>query len=62
MLSVTIAVNGVAIYTRSVVNTGHKKGKKVKYECDDGNVIWHNPDDKAVALAHLMLNTIKEVE
>lgn len=67
MLTVTISINGQPIYTRTVVNTGYvayvgPKSKKIRYICDDGSAIQHDPDDGAVKLAIKALETIKEVK
>ena len=58
MLTVSIYVNGIPIYTRSVVNRIEEKGG---YVCDDGSLIVHDPEDGAVELAIKALQTIKEV-
>ena len=57
MITVSISINGEPIYARTCVNRIKEKGG---YECDDGSLIIHNPDDGAVALAIKMLETIKE--
>ncbi len=67
MITVTIFINGSPVYTRSAVNVG-SSGCKVKglkdledYKVDDGSVIQHARSHGAVTLAHLMLDTIKEI-
>ena len=57
MLTVSILINGKAIYARSVVNRLVECGK---YVCDDGTFIEHDPSDGAVALAIKALQTIRE--
>ena len=59
MLTVSISINGVAIYTRSVINRLEETGH---YICDDGSKIKHDPEDGAVALAIKALKTIKELK
>jgi hypothetical protein len=49
---------------RSAVNKGvdeHAPKGNVRYEVDDGGVIYHDPDDGAVVLAQKLLNQIDEV-
>jgi hypothetical protein len=48
VLTVSIAINGRPIFTRSVVNRLAEIGY---YVSDDGNLIEHNPADGAVELA-----------
>lgn len=62
MISVAIMINGNPIMARSAVNKGvwQEGAKKCQYELDDGNTIYHDPEDGAVKLAIEMLKTIKE--
>ena len=61
MLSVAIMINGNPIMARSAVNRNIKfDDGNVEYQCDDGTIIHHNPDDGAVKLAIKLLKTIKE--
>ena len=68
MITVTISINGSPIYTRTCTNTGNVKALLdddrafCTYKCDDGSEIIHAPDDGAVELARLMLDTIHEVK
>ena len=63
MLSVAIMINGNPIIARSAVNRNVKfDDENVEYQCDDGTIIHHNPDDGAVKLAIKLLKTIKEQE
>lgn len=58
MITVSILINGKAIYTRTAVNRlKENKG----YILDTGESIKHNPNDGAVKLAIKMLKTIREI-
>ena len=59
MLTVSIQINGQPIYARTAINSGCGGPGKIRYEIDDGNTIFHNPDDGAIKLAHEMLDLIK---
>ena len=65
MISITIFINAQPVMARSAINKGDdsngvdSKGR-TKYLCDDGSIIWHKRENGAVALAKLLLNTIKE--
>jgi len=59
MLNITIHVNGQTVYSRSARNIDDTD-KINKYQCDDGSIIEHNPDDGIVLLAKKMLDTITE--
>lgn len=62
MITVTISINGTALYTRSARNMGEKNDKgETKYEVDDGTVIWHKRDYGAIVLAKEMLDTVKDL-
>lgn len=61
MISVAIMINGNPIMARSAVNKGIEfDDGNVEYLCDDGTIIYHNPDDGAVELAIKLLKTIQE--
>lgn len=68
MITVSIAINGHPIHTRSAVNVkGIEKptsslpdGAWAKYKVDDGTTLTHRREDGAVMLAIAMLRTIKE--
>ena len=60
MITVAIFINGNPIIARSARNQTHTRGKKTKYKCDNGSVIWHNRGEGAVELAKRMLDTVKE--
>ena len=61
MISVSISINGEAIFARSARNqsTTDDNGK-TQYITDAGDVIYHDRDKGAVDLAIEMLKTIKE--
>ena len=62
MITVTISINGQPIYTRTAVNKGERSNGLTCYDLDDGSFIKHRREDGAVALAKMMLDTIKEVK
>ena len=64
MMSVSILINGKAIYTRTAVNVRRAKfpQRGCIYKLDTGQEIVHDPDEGGVALARKMLNTIVEVK
>lgn len=61
VLTVAILINGNPIMARSAVNSGKSApDNRVPYDVDDGSIVYHDPDDGAIALAHKLLDTIKE--
>jgi hypothetical protein len=61
MISVVIFINGNPIMARSAVRQGSENGEGfAEYLVDDGSIVHHWPSDGAVALAKLLLDTIKE--
>jgi hypothetical protein len=60
MITVAILINGNPIMARSATQERERRDGVCEYRCDDGSVIEHDPDDGAVALAHKLLNTIRE--
>ena len=60
MITVTIAVNTRTIFHRSATNTDKTEGDLTGYAVDTGEILWHDPDKGAVALAIQMLRTIRE--
>lgn len=66
MITVSILINGEPIFTRSAVNRGPVEGQsptallKCRYDVDEGTVLEHHPQNGAVTLAKMMLDTIKE--
>ena len=63
MISVQININGNCIAARSAtrIRDEDDTGEAV-YKVDDGIEIRHNPDEGAVALAHKLLDCIKEMK
>lgn len=57
MITVSIVINGEAIYARTAVNRLKEHGV---YVIDTGERILHDPADGAVALAVKMLHTIAD--
>lgn len=65
MITVSILINGNAIYTRSAVNVDDAKvGKRwgCSYKLDNGELLYHVPSEGAVKLAKMMLDTVIEVK
>jgi hypothetical protein len=62
MISVVIFINGNPIMARSAVRKEMNREGFAEYFVDDGSIVRHRPDDGAVTLAKLLLNTIKEKE
>lgn len=60
MITVAILINGQPIMARSAVNTGKARGGKITYRVDDGSTVYHDPEEGAVVLAKMLLDTIKE--
>lgn len=61
MITVSILINGKPIFTRSARNNTEKnKNGQTKYVTDAGCIIYHDPEDGAIELAKLMLDTINE--
>ena len=62
MITVTILINGNPILTRSARNLGQSEDNPdlCFYKVDDATIVAHKPSDGAVALAHKLLDTIKE--
>lgn len=66
MITVSIAINAQAIYTRSAVNVTEQcggiygQGEQV-YETDDHRIIKHKFEDGAVKLAMKMLKNIRKL-
>jgi hypothetical protein len=61
MITVQININGNCILARSAtrIRDENAEGEAI-YEVDDGNTILHKPNEGAVALAHKLLDCIKE--
>lgn len=67
MITVSIAINAQAIYTRTAVNVtqecGGTYGKGIQtYQLDDNSIIQQKYEDGAVKLAIKMLKKIREVK
>lgn len=60
MITVTISINGTAIYARTAVNRDTQSSGFDKYELDDGRTVLHKRRDGAVPLAIRMLAEIRE--
>lgn len=61
MITVAILINGNPIVARNAVNIGQRApgSDECAYETDSGAIIYHDPVDGAVALAHKLLDEIK---
>ena len=63
MITVSIAINGVVIMTKSVIRIEEPgKNKLAKYKSDCGKIIEHDPDDGAINLSHKMLDLLHEYD
>ena len=62
MISVAIMINGNPIMARSAVNRmkPERPDGTVEYLVDDGTRLYHKPEDGAVVLSKMLLDTIKE--
>lgn len=61
MITVTISINGSPIFTRSATQElPMQKDGKYPYDIDTGETVLHHPNDGAVALAKMLLDTITE--
>lgn len=62
MITVAILVNGHPVMARSAVNTGDidPATGRTCYRADDGSDVWHHPEQGAVRLAHMLLDTLRE--
>lgn len=63
MITVAIMINGNPLVARSATNTRKQyfeNSSFIRYAVDDGTEVIHNPADGAVALAHKLLDCIKE--
>lgn len=60
MITVAILINGNPIVARNAINQARTNEKgETAYKTDSGDIIWHHRDDGAVALAHKLLDTIR---
>jgi hypothetical protein len=62
MITVTIFINDTPIITRGAVNTGEvdKQGRTI-YKVDDGRILKHKREDKAIKLVKMMLDGVVEL-
>lgn len=59
--SISLGVNDRIITGRSCYNTGETDGEgRHKYQVDTGEIVWHDRDEGAVALAKKLLDTIED--
>lgn len=59
MLTVAILINGEPIVAKNAVFQGIFEDGRGKYLTDSGETLWHNRDEGAVALAKMLLDTIR---
>lgn len=60
MITVAILINGNPIVARNAVNQSEENERgETKYLTDSGEVVWHRYEDGAVALAHKLLDLIR---
>lgn len=60
MITVAILINGNPLVARNAVNTGRINDKGYTlYHTDSGETVLHKPEDGAIALAHQLLDLIK---
>ncbi len=60
MITVAILINGQPIVARNAVNQSEINDEgATKYLTDSGEVIWHKRENGAVALAHQLLDLIR---
>lgn len=60
MLTVAILINGNPLVAKNAVNQTRRNAKgQVAYKTDSGEILWHDPDEGAIALAHKLLDTIR---
>jgi len=61
VISVSVAINAVPLYTRSARRIKTGKNGTHTYQLDTGETITHKESDGALALAKKMLDMVKEV-
>jgi hypothetical protein len=60
MITVAILINGHPIVAKNAVNQMQLNDKgECSYLTDAGEIIWHKREAGAVALAHMLLDTIR---
>lgn len=63
MITVAILINGNPIVAKNAVNQGRRNRKgETAYKTDSGEIVWHDPEEGAVALCHKLLSTIRNDE
>lgn len=63
MITVAILINGNPIVARCAINQDRTNDKgETEYLTDSGETIWHARDEGAVALAHRLLDMIRNDE
>jgi len=62
MITVSVYINGVPIFTRSARNLGEGKDGKCRYKVDDGSILVHRRDDGFVPLVKQMLDTVRDID
>ncbi len=63
MITVAILINGQPIVAKNAVNLMEKDGQgRTAYKTDSGEIIYHARNAGAVALAKMLLDTIRNDE
>lgn len=62
MITVSIAINGKPIITRSARRIAGEDGNTCKYQIDDGRIVEHDYNSGASKLAIIMLEGVKDEE
>lgn len=62
MITVSIAINGNPIITRSAKRIEGNEGETCKYKVDDGRIVEHEYNDGASKLAIKLLEGVKDEE
>ncbi len=62
MITVAILINGHPIVAKNAINQKTIFGGKTEYKTDSGELIYHDRKDGAVALAKMLLDTIRNDE
>ena len=63
MLTVAILINGNPLVAKNAINTQRLNEKgEIAYKTDSGEVIWHDSESGAVALAKKLLDLIRNEE
>jgi hypothetical protein len=63
VITVAILINGQPIVAKNAINQALENDKgEIAYKTDSGEIIWHQRSAGAVALAHKLLDGIKNDE